>query len=139
MKERKDKQVMWTKESLHDLVRNKLSEYLFIVVSNREPYIHTHVGSEIRCQVPASGLTVALDPVMRACGGTWVAHGSGDADREVVDEKNKVMVPPDGSGLPRRKRTDSTMAFPTRHYGLYAIYPTPAQSLTKRTGTRIGR
>jgi trehalose 6-phosphate synthase len=44
--------------------------------------------------VPASGLTVALDPVMRACGGTWIAHGSGDADKEVVDKDNKVSVPP---------------------------------------------
>jgi alpha,alpha-trehalose-phosphate synthase [UDP-forming] len=86
---------MWTREALHELIGNKLGEYLFIVVSNREPYIHTYAGSEIKCQVPASGLTVALDPVMRACGGTWIAHGSGDADKEVVDEKNKVNIPPD--------------------------------------------
>ncbi len=45
--------------------------------------------------IPASGLTVALDPVMQACGGTWIAHGSGDADKEVVDSANKVSVPPD--------------------------------------------
>ncbi|MBI4188331.1 MAG: trehalose-6-phosphate synthase, partial [Chloroflexi bacterium] len=65
------------------------------MVSNREPYIHTFSGREIVCQMPASGLTVALDPVMRACGGTWIAHGSGDADREVVDKNSKVMVPPE--------------------------------------------
>lgn len=88
---------MWTKESLHDLVQAKLSEYLFVVVSNREPYIHSYAGSEIKCQVPPSGLTVALDPVMRASGGTWIAHGSGDADKEVVDSKNKVRVPPEES------------------------------------------
>jgi alpha,alpha-trehalose-phosphate synthase [UDP-forming] len=86
---------MWTKESLQELVRTKLSDYLFIVVSNREPYIHTYAGSKIKCQVPASGVTVALDPVMQACGGTWIAHGSGDADRELVDEHNKVAVPPE--------------------------------------------
>src|SRR3990170_1166596 len=86
---------MWTKESLCALVQDKLANHLFIVVSNREPYIHTHVGSEIRCHVPASGLTAALDPVMRACRGTWIAHGSGDADREVVDDENKVPVPPE--------------------------------------------
>ncbi len=84
---------MWTRESLNDLVKEKLSGYLFVVVSNREPYIHTFSGREIVCQVPASGLTVALDPVMQACGGTWVAHGSGDADRDVVDKDNKVGVP----------------------------------------------
>ncbi|MBI2869458.1 MAG: trehalose-6-phosphate synthase [Chloroflexi bacterium] len=65
------------------------------MVSNREPYIHQFSGRHIECQVPASGLTVALDPVMQASGGTWVAHGSGDADREVVDEQNKVKAPPE--------------------------------------------
>jgi len=86
---------MWTKEDLHELVKTKLAGHLFIVVSNREPYIHTYSGKDIQCIVPASGLTVALDPVMKACGGTWVAHGSGDADREVIDAKNRVTVPPD--------------------------------------------
>ncbi|MEW6033570.1 MAG: trehalose-6-phosphate synthase [Chloroflexota bacterium] len=86
---------MWSKENLHGLVQEKLRDHLFVVVSNREPYIHTCSGGEVRCEVPASGLTVALDPVMRACGGTWVAHGSGDADRDVVDSQNKVPVPPD--------------------------------------------
>ena len=87
--------VMWDKNNLFDLVQDKLKDYLFIVVSNREPYIHTFSGSEIKCIIPASGLTVALDPVMQACGGTWIAHGSGDADKEVVDTSNKVNVPPD--------------------------------------------
>ena len=85
---------MQTRESLRKLVQEKLRDYLFVVVSNREPYIHTFSGREIKCQVPASGLTVALDPVMRTCGGTWIAHGSGDADAHVVDEHNKVKVPP---------------------------------------------
>lgn len=86
---------MWTKESLNELVKEKLRDYLFIVVSNREPYIHSHSGQKIICQVPASGLTVALDPVMQSCGGTWIAHGSGDADRETVDADSKVRVPSD--------------------------------------------
>jgi len=85
----------WTKEDLQQLVKTKLADRLFIVVSNREPYIHILSGDEFRCIVPASGLTVALDPVMRACGGIWVAHGSGSADRETVDDKNRVSVPPD--------------------------------------------
>jgi trehalose 6-phosphate synthase len=86
---------MWTRESLDELVREKLSGYVFVVVSNREPYIHTFSSRKIVTQVPASGLTVALDPVMQACGGTWIAHGSGDADSEVVDKESKVSVPPD--------------------------------------------
>lgn len=86
---------MWTKESLQELAQTRMGDYLFIVASNREPYVHTYVGNEIQCVVPASGLTVALDPVMQACGGIWVAHGSGDADREKVDAFSKVAVPPD--------------------------------------------
>ncbi len=85
---------MWTSQSLYNLVEKKLRDYLFIVVSNREPYIHTYANDEIIYQVPPSGLTVALDPVMRACGGTWIAHGSGSADRKVVDKASKVTVPP---------------------------------------------
>jgi trehalose-6-phosphate synthase len=84
---------MWSKEQLHNLVKEKLSEYLFVVVSNREPYIHTYAGNEIVNNMPASGLTAALDPVMRACGGTWVAFASGDADKQVVDKNNIVRVP----------------------------------------------
>ena len=86
---------MWTRDSLHDLVKEKLSGYHFMVVSNREPYIHTFSGPKIITQVPASGLTTALDPVMQACGGTWIANGRGNADREVVDKDNKVSVPPE--------------------------------------------
>ncbi len=85
---------MQTRESLRELVQGKLRDYMFIVVSNREPYVHTFSGRDIKCQMPPSGLTVALDPVMQACGGTWIAHGSGDGDAHVVDKHNKVMVPP---------------------------------------------
>lgn len=31
---------------------------------------------------------------MRACGGTWIAHGSGSADRETVDRRDHIRVPP---------------------------------------------
>ncbi len=86
---------MWTKEQLHELVKEKLSDYLFIVVSNREPYIHTYSGKDIITTMPASGLTAALDPVMRACGGTWIAFSSGDADKKVVNSNNTVRVPPE--------------------------------------------
>ena len=65
------------------------------MVSNREPYIHNRTdGGEITLQIPASGLVSALEPVVRACGGTWVAHGSGSADRETVDANDRVPVPP---------------------------------------------
>jgi trehalose 6-phosphate synthase len=86
---------MWTRESLNNLVKEKLSRYLFIVVSNREPYVHTMSGDKISWDIPVSGLTEALDPVLRAAGGTWVAQGTGDADRKVVDAGDRVAVPPD--------------------------------------------
>jgi len=84
-----------TKEELQAMVQDKFNEHPFIVVSNREPYIHRWVGEEARCFRPAGGLATALDPVMQACGGTWVAHGSGDADPDVVDEQGRISVPPE--------------------------------------------
>ncbi len=86
---------MWTKETLHELVTEKLADFQFVVVSNREPYIHVRSGKGIKITKPASGLTTALDPVMRACGGTWVASGTGNADKKVVDMNNIVRVPPE--------------------------------------------
>jgi trehalose-6-phosphate synthase len=83
------------KQELQELVHAKLKGYPLIIVSNREPYIHSWFGEEIRCFRPASGLTVALDPVMQTCGGTWIAHGSGDADPEVADKEGKISVPPE--------------------------------------------
>lgn len=94
---------MITPEGLQELVKAKLGDRLLVVVSNREPYIHTFSGDSVRCVMPASGLTVALDPVMKACGGTWIAHGSGDADREVVDSNDKVAVPPEQSRYALRR------------------------------------
>jgi len=94
---------MRTRESLQELVKDRLSDYLFVVVSNREPYIHEWVDDQISYIVPASGLTTALDPVMQACKGVWVAHGSGTADREVVDDQDKVHVPPDNPSYTLRR------------------------------------
>jgi trehalose 6-phosphate synthase len=71
-----------------------MSGYRFIAVSNREPYTHWQKNGHIACMQPASGLATALDPIMRASGGVWVAHGSGDADRLVVDERDHLQVPP---------------------------------------------
>ena len=67
----------------------------FIVVSNREPYVHAMHQGRVECITPASGMATALDPIMRASGGVWIAHGSGDADRLVTDALDHVAVPPD--------------------------------------------
>ncbi len=87
--------MMWTSENLKDVVREKVGGHKFIVVSNREPFIHVFGDDGIRCLTPASGMTVALNPVMMASGGTWIAAGMGNADRETVDARDRLAVPPD--------------------------------------------
>lgn len=87
-------QEQWTPESLHNLLRDALPGAEVFIVSNREPYIHNYEGDAIKLQTPASGLVSALEPVMRACGGTWIAHGSGTADKDTVDAFDRVRVPP---------------------------------------------
>ena len=85
----------WTAERLSVSLRSKLAESRLLVVANREPYMHVRRGKGIETIVPASGLVTALEPILCACDGTWVAHGSGDADREMVDSRNCVRVPPE--------------------------------------------
>ena len=87
-------QTDWTPETLRAALSNELSGSEIIVVSNREPYIHNKTEAGTALQIPASGLVAALEPVTRACGGTWIAHGSGSADRETVDGNDRVAVPP---------------------------------------------
>jgi hypothetical protein len=88
-------QRIWDQQSLRATLRSELHGNDVIVVANREPYIHKRIGDQITIQHPASGLVTALEPVMRACSGTWIAHGSGSADREMVDRSDRIAVPPD--------------------------------------------
>src|SRR4029453_7481797 len=81
---------IWTEERLKQFVQLQLNGRLLVVVSNREPVSHVGRGGEIVTQAPASGLVTAMDPVMRACGGVWVAHASGDAHREAADGRGRV-------------------------------------------------
>ena len=85
--------VAWTPEVLRAILHGELHGQEVIVVSNREPYIHVRQGDAIAIRRPASGLVTALEPIMRACSGTWIAHGSGSADRDVVDGRDRVAVP----------------------------------------------
>jgi alpha,alpha-trehalose-phosphate synthase [UDP-forming] len=95
---------MWDKASLHELIETKLAGYQIIVVANREPYMHRFdEGGSIICIRPASGMASALDPVMRASGGVWVGHGSGDADRATVDAFDHVEVPPEDPAYTLRR------------------------------------
>jgi trehalose 6-phosphate synthase len=86
----------WTPERLAVHMRNKgTGSGRIFVVSNREPYIHVRKGRETVCVVPPSGLVTAIEPVLRACDGVWVASGSGNADAENVDQFDRLRVPPD--------------------------------------------
>ncbi len=86
---------LWTADRLGVHVRTRLQDGRIFVVSNREPYMHIHQGKSRELMIPASGLVTALEPVLRACDGTWIAHGSGDADMETVDANDRLRVPPD--------------------------------------------
>ena len=85
---------LWTEERLKQFVEIRFGERPIFIVSNREPVSHVREGRIIVEQQPASGLVTALEPIMLACGGVWVAHGSGSADREVTDGRDRVAVPP---------------------------------------------
>jgi trehalose 6-phosphate synthase len=94
----------WTPETLQRALGSELPGAEVLVVSNREPYIHNHIeGGGISVQIPASGLVSAIEPVIRACGGTWIAHGSGSADRDTVDAADRIAVPPDAPSYALRR------------------------------------
>ena len=92
---RSSAEAIWTPERLKVEMENLLHERKMIVVSNREPYMHIHNGKEIKCIVPASGMITAMEPILKACSGLWIASGTGDADKETVDKYDKVEVPPE--------------------------------------------
>jgi trehalose 6-phosphate synthase len=91
---REARESMWTANRLAVQLQTRLDGGRLFVVSNREPYMHQHDGKSIGVVVPPSGLVTALEPVLNACNGTWVAHGSGTGDAEVVDEHDRLRVPP---------------------------------------------
>jgi len=92
---RDESQVTWSPEALRTILKGELRGEEILVVSNREPYIHEKRDDRIEVRRPASGLVTALEPIMRACSGTWIAHGAGSADRETVDRHDRVAVPPE--------------------------------------------
>lgn len=93
--EQEDAPGQWTPTRLKATLNQHLHGEKIVILANREPYIHQRTtAGEIEIQHPASGLVTALEPVMRACSGVWVAHGSGNADAETVDRKDHVSVPP---------------------------------------------
>ncbi len=92
-----EKEDLWTESKLRNLIHAKLGENALFVVSNREPYMHVtdKTSGESVCIRPASGVVTAINPILYACGGVWVAHGSGDRDKEFTNSKNQLGVPPE--------------------------------------------
>ena len=128
-------------KELASALGDSLRDTQLIVVANREPYIHVrktqpakgvwnwlrsrHETSDVEWTRPASGLVTALDPVMRACGGTWIAHGSGNADRETADAQGRIKVPPDRPSYTLRRVWLSPEEEQGYYYGLAnnALWP----------------
>ena len=93
--EREDSPRQWTADRLKQTLRHYFHGEKIVILANREPYIHQREpDGSIKVVHPASGLVTALEPVMRACSGVWVAHGTGSADRDTVDRRDRVPVPP---------------------------------------------
>jgi trehalose 6-phosphate synthase len=94
----------WTPQALRQVVRDHLHSSQVIIVSNREPYIHNFSADHRPVvQVPASGMVTALEPIMRACSGVWIAHGAGSADKDTVDRFDHIAVPPDSPSYTLRR------------------------------------
>ncbi len=85
----------WTFSRLQRFFANRMPERKLINVSNRQPYVHTESGGKTVVVQPAHGLIASLDEMMKACGGTWIAHGAGSRDKDAVDHDDKIAVPPD--------------------------------------------
>ncbi len=82
-------------DQLKTFVEENFADKKLIIVSNREPYVHKNTLMGTKVDNPAGGLTSAMDDVMKAVGGTWIAWGSGSADKNVVDGNDRIPVPPD--------------------------------------------
>ena len=133
----------WTAERLAVHIRNRSGSSRIFVVSNREPYMHVHKGREITCVVPPSGLVTALEPVVCACDGVWVASGSGDADKRDRGRASTgcAFLPTiratrcGACGLRRKKRKNTTTDSPMKAFGRFATLRTPGPSSAPPTGS----
>lgn len=85
----------WTAERLKEFIKAQLKDRPIYALSNGEPYVNTRVKNVIEWKTPVGGVITAIEPVMAACGGTWIAQGSGSADKDVADANGKLAVPPD--------------------------------------------
>lgn len=116
---------MMLKENLQQFVAEKLRDYRLIVVSNRQPYEHVFAKGKVVCRRTSGGLITALDPVMQACDGLWIAASSGDADHRVTDPSGKIRVPAENPAY-TLKRVSLTKEEEEKYYYGYsndALWP----------------
>jgi hypothetical protein len=109
---------MSTKGKLRALIDTELKGAKFIAVSNGEPYTHNWSDRTITCTKPAGGLTAALDPIMQASGGVWIAHGAGSPDAETTDPSGRIAVPPDNPSYTLRRIVMGDQLHHEFYYGL---------------------
>jgi trehalose 6-phosphate synthase len=95
--------MMWTKEHLQETIKTKMADYKLIAVSNRQPFSHILRSGRIICQRQPGGLVTALNPVLEAVQGTWIAVGTSAYDRQTVDQDQKVKVPPENPSYELRR------------------------------------
>jgi len=122
----------WTAERLKEFIKAYLKDRKIFIVSNQEPYIHQKNKNEIVCSIVPSGLNTAVNSVMEACGGVWIAHGSGDADKETSDENGKLQVPPNDPHYTLKRIWLSEKEF-NGHYrfSVEAMYPLCLMTYTR--------
>ncbi len=94
---------LWNGERLRCFLQSNFGNDQLIVASHRQPYSHVRIKGGVRLMQPASGLVTAMEPVMRARGGTWVAHASGNADCAVVDDDGVWTAPADAGAYRLRR------------------------------------
>jgi trehalose 6-phosphate synthase len=116
---------MWNKKLLRETVESRMGDYLLVAASNRQPFGHALRNGKTVCLRQPGGLVTALNPVMRAVNGVWVAAGSGPLDKQNVDENSKVAVPPEDPSY-TLKRVFLTKEETDRYYHGYsneALWP----------------
>ena len=108
----------WTAERLRRKLATACGRQRVIVVANREPCRHERTSSgRIEAIRSASGLVTALEPIVETCGGVWVAHGAGNADRQVVDRCDGVDIPAAQPGYRLRRVWLSEHEYPGYYEG----------------------
>ena len=117
-RERRERGELSGPDMLRQLVEERIPHTSLVVIANREPYVHSRDGDGIKVERPASGLVTGIEPLLRACGGVWIAHGGGSADRQTADAKGRLAVPPDDPDYVLRRIWLSQREQEGYYYGL---------------------